>query len=56
MFAFIAYCWVEVRGKTLEEIDALIDGNKHSDVPDLEMVIRGAVDGSTHGKVSSPRV
>ncbi|KAG8157847.1 hypothetical protein KVR01_012509 [Diaporthe batatas] len=45
MFAFIAWYWVEVRGKTLEEIDALIDGKKHSDVPDLELVIRGTVDG-----------
>lgn len=45
MFVFIAFYWVEVRGKTLEEIDALIDGKKHSDVPDLELLIRGAVYG-----------
>lgn len=50
MFAFIAYYWVEVRGKTLEEIDALIDGKKHSDVPDLELLIRGAVDGRWKNK------
>ncbi|POS69920.1 hypothetical protein DHEL01_v211685 [Diaporthe helianthi] len=44
MFAFIAWYWIEVRGRTLEEIDVLIDGNKHSDIPDLELVIRGTVD------------
>jgi hypothetical protein len=33
--------WVETKGKTLEEIDALIDGIKHSDVPDLEKVLKG---------------
>lgn len=42
--AFVLLFWVETKGKTLEEIDALIDGKKHSDVPDLERVIN-KVDG-----------
>jgi Sugar (and other) transporter len=33
---FVAYAFVETKGKTLEEIDAIFDGAKHSDVPDLE--------------------
>lgn len=33
---FVAYLFVETKGKTLEEIDAIFDGQKHSDVPDLE--------------------
>jgi hypothetical protein len=32
---------VETKGKTLEEIDALFEGQKHSDVPDVEMVRKG---------------
>jgi len=38
---FIAYYWVETKGKTLEEIDEVLDGTKHSDVPDLEIIIQG---------------
>jgi hypothetical protein len=37
----IMYFWVETRGKTLEEIDALFEGVKHSDVPDVELVRKG---------------
>lgn len=33
--------WVETKGKTLEEIDAIFEGHKHSDVPDVELVRRG---------------
>lgn len=36
-----AYYWVETKGKTLEEIDALFEGAKHSDVPDVELVRKG---------------
>jgi len=32
---------VETKGKTLEEIDAIFDGEKHSDVPDVELVRKG---------------
>jgi hypothetical protein len=32
---------VETKGKSVEEIDALFDGEKHSYVPDVEMVRRG---------------
>lgn len=41
IFAFIAYYWVEVKGKTLEEIDVIFDGVKHSSVPDVEVVLSG---------------
>jgi len=32
---------VETKGKTLEEIDAIFDGEKHSSVPDVELVRTG---------------
>jgi hypothetical protein len=32
------YFWVETKGRTLEEIDALFEGEKHSSVPDVETV------------------
>ncbi|KAJ3521558.1 hypothetical protein NM208_g13237 [Fusarium decemcellulare] len=34
----VYFFWVETKGKTLEEIDVLFDGVKHSDVPDLNEV------------------
>jgi 2',3'-cyclic-nucleotide 2'-phosphodiesterase (5'-nucleotidase family) len=36
-----AVFWVETKGKTLEEIDAIFEGHKHSNVPDVELVRRG---------------
>ncbi|KAI1773088.1 putative hexose carrier protein [Hypoxylon cercidicola] len=39
----IAVFWVETKGKTLEEIDALFEGEKHSSVPDVEQVRMGQV-------------
>lgn len=33
--------WVETKGKTLEEVDALFEGEKHSQVPDVETVRKG---------------
>ncbi|MCJ1239887.1 hypothetical protein MMC14_007885 [Varicellaria rhodocarpa] len=44
MVGLIAYYWVETKGRTLEEIDAVLDGVKHSDAPDLENVFRGKED------------
>ncbi|KAJ4470825.1 sugar transporter [Lentinula aciculospora] len=41
MLVVILYYWIETKGKTLEEIDEVIEGKKHSDVPDLEKIIRG---------------
>lgn len=32
---------METKGKTLEEIDALFEGEKHSSVPDVEMIRKG---------------
>ncbi|KAI1372172.1 putative hexose carrier protein [Hypoxylon crocopeplum] len=40
----IAVFWVETKGKTLEEIDALFEGEKHSSVPDVEQVRTGQVE------------
>jgi hypothetical protein len=36
-----AVFWVETKGKTLEEIDALFEGHKHSNVPDVELIRKG---------------
>lgn len=38
---FVVLVWVETRGLTLEEVDKLFDGVKHSDVPDLEAIQSG---------------
>lgn len=38
---FVVLVWVETRGLTLEEVDKVFDGVKHSDVPDLEAVQNG---------------
>ena len=43
MVAFVLLYWVETRGLTLEEVDKLFDGVKHSGVPDLEAVTEGKV-------------
>ena len=37
----ILWFWVETKGRTLEEIDEVLEGAKHSDVPDLEMIYKG---------------
>ncbi|KAI1847144.1 hypothetical protein JX265_011820 [Neoarthrinium moseri] len=37
----IALFWVETKDRTLEEIDALFEGQKHSSVPDVERVRKG---------------
>lgn len=41
---FILFYWVETKDKTLEEIDALFEGEKHSQVVDLEIVLNGKLD------------
>ena len=38
---FVAFFWIETKGLTLEEIDRLIDGVKHTDMPDLEDIKNG---------------
>lgn len=35
---FVFFFWVETKGKTLEEIDVLFDGVKHSTAPDLSEI------------------
>ena len=44
MLLYVIFCWVETKGLTLEEVDIIFDGVKHSDVPDLEAVRRGKED------------
>jgi MFS family permease len=44
---FIWWYWVETKGKTLEEIDELLDGEKHSDGPDLEVIMMGKREDTT---------
>ncbi|OAA51247.1 General substrate transporter [Beauveria brongniartii RCEF 3172] len=41
VLALIAVYWVETKGKTLEEIDALFDGGVHSTVQNVEHVRQG---------------
>lgn len=41
MVGLIVWFWVETKGRTLEEIDAIFEGAMHSDVPDLELIYRG---------------
>lgn len=38
-----AVYWVETKGRTLEEIDEIFEGEKHSNVPDVELVRSGKV-------------
>lgn len=44
LIIFIYFFWVETRGKTLEEIDELFEGTKHSDVPNIRVVEQGNAD------------
>jgi len=51
---FMSYFWVETSGKTLEEIDSVLEGSKHSEGPDLEDIKRAkavgeAVRGESEG-------
>jgi hypothetical protein len=41
MVLFVIVFWVETRGLTLEEVDRVFDGVKHSDVPDLKDLQEG---------------
>lgn len=43
-FLFIAFCWVETKNMTLEQIDKYFDGHKHSDVVDIEVLNGTKVD------------
>jgi len=36
--------WIETSGKTLEEIDEMFDGEKHTTVPTVEEIIKGKGD------------
>ncbi|ORY62127.1 general substrate transporter [Pseudomassariella vexata] len=52
-FAFIAWYWVEIKGKTIEEIDALFDGVKHSNMPDVEAVLLGIVNDDWKARIAT---
>ena len=41
IIVLVAVFWVETKGRTLEELDSLFDGAKHSDAPDLEQIYQG---------------
>jgi len=41
VLAFVLYFWYETKGRTLEEMDVLFDGEKHADVPDVYDVMKG---------------
>ncbi|KAK0659866.1 Lactose permease [Lasiodiplodia hormozganensis] len=43
---YLVFAWVETKGKTLEEIDAIFDGHKHSDVPDIEQILHAEMSGN----------
>jgi len=40
-FGIMAVWWVETKGRTLEELDEVLEGVKHTDVPDLEIIVQG---------------
>ncbi|KAF4635804.1 hypothetical protein G7Y89_g2287 [Cudoniella acicularis] len=42
---FIWWYWVETKGRTLEEIDEVLDGVVHTDVPGLEAIRSGKLGG-----------
>ena len=48
-----AVFWVETKGLTLEEVDAIFEGSKHSSVPDVERVRKGTeqIDMNPYGGV-----
>lgn len=37
--AFVMLYWVETKGRTLEEIDEIFDGELHSDVPMMKTIL-----------------
>lgn len=39
--AFIWYFWVETKGLTLEEVDAIFLGHTHTDLPTVEAIRKG---------------
>ncbi|KAH8200927.1 hypothetical protein TruAng_004936 [Truncatella angustata] len=41
IIVLIALYWVETKSKTLEQIDEIFEGQKHSSVPDVELVRKG---------------
>lgn len=41
MVLAVAYFWVETKGKTLEEIDEIFDGEKHSSALDIKEIEAG---------------
>ena len=44
LIAFVWFYWVETKGKTLEELDEVFEGIKHSDAPNVHEVEKGKVE------------
>lgn len=49
MLVGVLWYWVETRGLTLEEVDKVFDGIKHSDVPDLKAIVDGEIEMGSDG-------
>lgn len=42
---FVNFYWIETKGKSLEEIDEMIEGVRYNDMPDLEDIRRDDLKG-----------
>lgn len=47
VIVIIAVFWVGTKGKSLEELDVIFEGERHSDAPELVLVYRGEATVST---------
>lgn len=56
MLIGVLWYWVETRGLTLEEVDKIFDGEKHSDVPDLKVITGMSIDAEPGAKIDSDSV
>ena len=56
MLVGVLWYWVETRGLTLEEVDKIFDGEKHSGVPDLKVITGLSVDAEAGAKADAASV
>lgn len=52
LWLVVYFTWVETKGRTLEEISELFDGEKHSDTPDLAQLKAKTTDVSAETAIS----